>query len=654
MKKLLFILLFLIPMKGWATTYYVSTSGSNANSCATAQGTGASAKRHPGGDGSGLGGLACLAAGDRLIVQAGTYNTTTGDRISNAGIGTGYEQFASGTAAAPIIIECETHLACTLRPTGGALGDSLNMASQDAVVYIGSSRAYITVRHFVFDSGGRFNDVVLLEGAAGLVTDHIVISDNEITGGLYRNLAPNGTNSQILRNDLHDTYHGSNTGCDSGGIACGYLMYGHGDNLIVDGNHFHNAAVVSITTYNAGTPSTGIIIRNNEFDHNGLQRTGLDVQIYYCLACQFYNNIIHDTTDSALQIQNTSSNMDIYNNTIYNVQVGIRFENNAGGFGANRYDNNLIIGAAFMATLDNSGNTNTNGGKNIISGTGASHFVTPGTDFHLISASPARNNGTNLITVFNADKDGIGRPPTTAWDVGAYQYTTTTPPSNAAPVEDFVYSGFLEGNTGGINWLGPWINAGPNAGTITLEGAPAGMVGNAAMSQSASGTVLYYRQTQTLATLTVPMALSWQMRSTITNPNAFTSVAFGNAANPGLANGAVYLYGDGHIRACNGASTADLGTYNADQTYAVECELDAAGHSGQYRVRIDGGSFTSWLTMCETTATIDRLYIVDAATNAHTFWVDSIGSIPPSSGVSAGIFFPRIFTPRIFQTSVLH
>src|SRR5262249_43798995 len=59
-----------------AAVYYVSTSGSNTNSCATATNPGTSAKRNV------AAGLACLSAGDTLRIQAGTY-TTGDDRISN-------------------------------------------------------------------------------------------------------------------------------------------------------------------------------------------------------------------------------------------------------------------------------------------------------------------------------------------------------------------------------------------------------------------------------------------------------------------------------------------------------------------------------------------------------------------------------------------
>src|SRR5919108_2345644 len=51
----------------YAATYYVSKSGSNSNSCATAQSPGSSAKLTI------AAGAACMSGGDTLHIQAGTY-----------------------------------------------------------------------------------------------------------------------------------------------------------------------------------------------------------------------------------------------------------------------------------------------------------------------------------------------------------------------------------------------------------------------------------------------------------------------------------------------------------------------------------------------------------------------------------------------------
>jgi hypothetical protein len=62
----------LLASPAWATTYYVSTSGNNANSCGTATSGGSSAKRNV------KDGVACATtAGDTVTIAAGTYTDTT-------------------------------------------------------------------------------------------------------------------------------------------------------------------------------------------------------------------------------------------------------------------------------------------------------------------------------------------------------------------------------------------------------------------------------------------------------------------------------------------------------------------------------------------------------------------------------------------------
>jgi hypothetical protein len=51
----------------------------------------------------------------------------------------------------------------------------------------------------------------------------------------------------------------------------------------------------------------------------------------------------------------------------------------------------------------------------------AALFVTPGSNFHLKSGSPAANAGTNLSPDVTNDKDGEARPQGSAYDIGCYE-----------------------------------------------------------------------------------------------------------------------------------------------------------------------------------------------------------------------------------------
>jgi hypothetical protein len=53
------------------------------------------------------------------------------------------------------------------------------------------------------------------------------------------------------------------------------------------------------------------------------------------------------------------------------------------------------------------------------------HSLVPTNNYHLLSAATVLiGKGTNFSTYFTIDFDGIHRPATTNWDVGALQYNT--------------------------------------------------------------------------------------------------------------------------------------------------------------------------------------------------------------------------------------
>jgi hypothetical protein len=76
----------------------------------------------------------------------------------------------------------------------------------------------------------------------------------------------------------------------------------------------------------------------------------------------------------------------------------------------------------------------TNGNVNLTKAQGTNNFVlyrelTAGGDFHLAEgASLLLDLGTNLTTYFTNDFDGVARPASTAWDIGAYESGAEEPP----------------------------------------------------------------------------------------------------------------------------------------------------------------------------------------------------------------------------------
>ncbi len=317
--------------------------------------------------------------------------------------------------------------------------------------------------------------------------------------------------------------------------------------------------------------------------------------------------------------------------------------------------NNLVIGNV-GSQIANCAHT-----SNIISGTAISHFgnASP-SDFHLVTASTARFSGINLTTTCcTTDRDGISRPglPTTQpWDTGAYQYVTITPPPDTPPLEDFQYVTSV--NLGGQNctnnsvncdnWTGPWIDPGCPS-VFTVEAAPAGSFsgGNAATSQGTT-------QACTSRTFTAigTGSIVWQMRKTVNNAG-YSQVSLQDTA--GAEAIVIALKDDGHIHACaDYANDTDLGAYSASTFYMIEANLNVATNVNQYRVKIETGSYSSFINFCQATASsqVSKFFLFDNTAASHTFSVDSIGRT--GTGQRPRIFAPSIFTSRVIRPAIIN
>ena len=66
-------------------------------------------------------------------------------------------------------------------------------------------------------------------------------------------------------------------------------------------------------------------------------------------------------------------------------------------------------------------------------------FVNPAnSDYHLLESSQPTNIGTSLVSsVVNVDLDGVVRPQESGYDIGAYEFTPTTPVDEESTVNDF-------------------------------------------------------------------------------------------------------------------------------------------------------------------------------------------------------------------------
>ena len=132
-RMVIVVLVTVFAAPAWATTYFVSKTGNNANSCATAQGSGASAKLTI------TNALAnCIQSGDTLTVQAGTYQESLSELLGVT-IASG-----GGTDLTRTVLQCEGDRTCAITPT--------NITHWSFVLWQANT-SWITIKNFVLGRG---------------------------------------------------------------------------------------------------------------------------------------------------------------------------------------------------------------------------------------------------------------------------------------------------------------------------------------------------------------------------------------------------------------------------------------------------------------------------------------------------------------------
>ncbi len=222
----------------------------------------------------------------------------------------------------------------------------------------------------------------------------------------------------IVPNTTHSTSSG---GCRamqfySTGGADQYDLHVH-DNLIHD-------AICDGINFSTVDPSKGIVeAYNNVVYHVGTGPDPFDGSSNY--ACV-------NTGGGG----NSSTPVDVYNNTFYD--CGAQGSSDAAAFTTyipTRIRNNVVYQLTSENYLGRNGVTPT-GSNNVWFGAGAppsglsgSINTNPvlanigGADFHLQSNSPAKDAGVSILTL-RTDRDGILRPQGSAYDIGAYEFSS--------------------------------------------------------------------------------------------------------------------------------------------------------------------------------------------------------------------------------------
>jgi hypothetical protein len=403
-------LLMLLPLPAWAVTYWVQAGASTSTACSSIDGT-----SDPGVYRGTIGsGIACLATGDTLMIKDGTY--TENFQFTRSGGG------SEGTRT--------TYRA---QNSGGVLVHNTSGIEITA--------DWITIDGIRFDFLGQQD--LSLNASFGHGT-HVRISNGEIFNTATNCInGGSGWDHYLELINMHVHHCGNALLCDTTRCICGdpgcndpncfsgecHGLYMGSWNNLIDGCHFHNCSLYGgqcLHLYAGGSPAGGkgwsdSIIRNNII--HDTQSNGIGS--YYGNTNQFYNNVIYNVGGTC--IAGHQANSKIFNNTCYNSGTG--FINDGSG---NEIRNNISFDNDQNMDIRQGGTFSNNLCNSI--GNGCTHqgdpgFVnTAGGNFRIILAgSPAVNAGINLSTFFTTDADGLTRPPSANWTIGAYEFAGGVP-----------------------------------------------------------------------------------------------------------------------------------------------------------------------------------------------------------------------------------
>ncbi|WP_148707450.1 PKD domain-containing protein [Chitinophaga skermanii] len=278
--------------------------------------------------------------------------------------------------------------------------------------------------------------------------------------------------------------------------------------------YIYNNKVSNYGLENKGSQQAGIIFGGENvgavYNNTIIKGTGNGIQIFGSDLVKVYNNIVVDAgydgsavRQDAILIDDRPTNviykplrLQVFNNTIVRPgRKGINFMKTKGTVGTgNMLYNNFIVAVGAdlssgdRAYMDVSNGIDYTAGNNLfLADINAARFVdVAGNNFHITNLSPALDKGYNASAYgITKDIDGDNRPQGAAFDIGADEYNSTTPPTNKPPV----------------------ANAGSNV-TITLPVNTANLDGSA--STDADGKIVTYTWKQ----------LSGPSTSAIASPNA--------------------------------------------------------------------------------------------------------------------------------------
>jgi parallel beta-helix repeat protein len=431
----------------FATTYYVSPSGSNSNSCgaSTSQGTPKQTI---------AAGIVCMTSGDTLYIRGGTY----AESLNTASVA-----IPSGTSWNNAVT-ISAYPSETVFITGGS---GINITTGSNVSYVIFNGLHVDYGGCGGCDGNNGQDTFYV----GAPAHHIRFQNGELAHGENVNAQGAGTFVEILNSDIHHS---------------GYGAYITGQNWLIDGNTIHDHVGYGLHIYHSGGSDTqDNVVRNNIVYGNGFTDPrgirGSGILLSSGPRNSAYNNVIYNNYGNGVSVNYGCNDCTVYNNTIYiNQQFGIELDGSTGLIARNNILYQNGNGSPGQAVVDWQGNATAD--SNLI-GTNPLFTNAGANDFTLQAGSAAIDTGVTLSSV-TTDKLGVARPQGSAYDIGAYEFqgtsavptslhiaqqpvssprTTTLPPITVQVLDQF--GGLATNATASVT-----VALGANPGSATLSG----------------------------------------------------------------------------------------------------------------------------------------------------------------------------------------
>ena len=281
----------LTPSAAHAATYYVAKTGSDGNSCYSAQYTSTSKLTIKSG-------LSCLKAGDTLYIRGGTYY----ERIN-----TQQQTVPSGTSwSTPVTIAAYPGETVTLQPSGFAV-----------VQIIANAQRYIIFDRLIFDGASVTNRVIDLDGQFLGGAGYIRFTNCEIKNAPGNGvMTGRGSNfNEFINCKIHD---------NSRYLSSEHGLYIQSSNNLFDNCEIYNNRGYGLHVYNgySGQRASNNVVRNTRAYNNSTNSAhSAGILIGSGDGNMAYNNIAYGQPVGIMVGYNYATNSKVYNNTVYNNRV---------------------------------------------------------------------------------------------------------------------------------------------------------------------------------------------------------------------------------------------------------------------------------------------------------------------------------------------